>query len=477
MVHSLLRCGLHGVVLLATLWALPALGDTIVLKSGRRIQAGAVEERGDRIYWETEEGRFSLPKRLIERIERSNAPLAARRLANKAAVAPPTFDDSIINEVVVNGRVNRDLVAKLELEASRGTLADKLRAAAAHAAIAQHLDAQNDLAGAIASAERALAFAPAHAPLLLYLADLYYSNRDYARALEVLERAERDRSLAFEVLRLRGLILYEQEKLEAAIAAWRQALRLRTDGEIPTWLERAEREAHVAAGYREAASGRFTLRYSSDAGTTSARLVREVMAALERDFDDLASQLNYLPREPIVVVLYAEGGFSRVTGVPPWVDAVHDGKIRVPTAGLSSLTPHLRNILRHELSHAFIQEKSRNRAPHWLHEGLGQWFEGTRSAAQPNLLRQVAAQGRLPLASIDSLILGSQFQEVAAGYILALVVVETLMDSGGLNGVNRLLEELGRGASLDAALRVAYRMDSAGLEQVVLESLRRRTGG
>ena len=375
----------------------------------------------------------------------------------------------------MNGQVNRELVVKLELEASRGNPEDKLRAAAAHAVIAQHLEAQNDLAGAIGSAERAVAFAPTHTQLLLYLAGLYYSNRDYARALEVLERAERDRNLAFDVLRLRGLILYEQEKLEAAIATWRQALRLRAGSEVQSWLERAEREAQVAAGYHEAASGRFTLRYSSDGGTTSPRLVREVMAALERDFDYLASQLNYLPREPIVVVLYAEGGFSRVTGVPPWVDAVHDGKIRVPTQGLSSLTPYLRNVLRHELSHAFIQEKSRNRAPHWLHEGLGQWFEGTRSAAQQNLLRQVAAQGRLPIASIDSLILSSRYQEVAAGYILALVIVETLMDSGGLNGVNRLLEELARGASLDAALRVAYRMDSEGLEQVVLESLRRRT--
>jgi len=466
---------LRGFVLLATLWAVPALGDTIVLKSGRRIQAGAVEERGDRVYWETEEGRFSLSKRLVERIERSDAPLASRRLAGKASVVPPTLDDSIVSEVVVNGQVNRELVAKLELEASRGNPEDKFRAAAAHAAIAQHLDAQNDLAGAIGSAERALTFAPTHTQLLLYLAGLYYSNRDYARALEVLERAERDRNLAFDVLRLRGLILYEQEKLEAAIATWNQALRLRTDSEIQTWLERAEREARVSAGYHEAASGRFTLRYSSDGGTTSPRLVREVMAALERDFDYLASQLNYLPREPIVVVLYAEGGFSRVTGVPPWVDAVHDGKVRVPTQGLSSLTPHLRNVLRHELSHAFIQEKSRNRAPHWLHEGLGQWFEGTRSAAQQNLLRQVAAQGRLPIARIDSLILSSRYQEVAAGYILALVIVETLMDSGGLNGVNRLLEELARGASLDAALRVAYRMDSEGLERVVLESLRRRT--
>ena len=43
-----------------------------------------------------------------------------------------------------------------------------------------------------------------------------------------------------------------------------------------------------------------------------------------------------------------------------------------------------------------------------------------------------------------------------------------------MNGINRLLEELGRGASWEAALRAGYRMDSAELERAVLDSLRRR---
>lgn len=462
---------------LALCWllALPTLlaADVIVLKNGRRIEAASVEERGDRVYWESEAGRLSVPKRLVERIERGDAPLTSPRLVEKLPLAVAPLEEGVPGDVIVDGQVNRERVAQLENQASQGDASAKLNAAAAHAVIAQHLSAEGNAAGAVASLERALVFAPNHPRLLFHLASLHYTQRDYARALEALERAAREPALAFEVFRLRGLIHYEMEKLELAVAAWKQALALRADAELQNWLERAEREARAATGYQETGSRRFTLRYSGEAAA-SPRLVREVFDMLEREFDNFSSQFNYLPREPIVVLLYTNEAFTSVTGAPIWVDAVHDGKIRVPAQGLSSLTPRLRDVLRHELSHAFIQEKSRNRAPRWLHEGLGQWFEGARSSRDADLLQRVAAGGRLPLAGIEASIYGASFEEVAMGYALALAVVETMLDLYRMNGINRLLEELARGASLDTALTAAYRMNSAQLEEVVLDSLRRR---
>lgn len=467
-----------GPLVLALVLAGGLAADTIVLKSGRRIEAWAVEQRGDRVYWETEAGRLSLPRRLVERIERSpevSGPPRSAGLAGKVAGASlATLDAAGVGEVVVNGQVNRELVAQLENQADRGDATARVRAAAAHAAVAEHFYAAGDVAAAIGSLERALVYAPNHPVLLLNLASLYYTQRDFPRALEALERAGRERALAFEVLRLRGMIQYEMEKLDAAIASWKQALALRADAEVQQWVARAEREAGASAGYRETGSGRFTLRYSGEAAA-SPRLVREVMETLERDFSDLSSRLDYLPREPLVVVLYTNEAFTSVTGVPAWVDAVHDGKIRVLVQGLTSLTGgRLREVLRHELSHAFIQEKSRGRAPLWLHEGLGQWFEGVRSSGKAHVLRQAAEGGPVSVAGIEALLHAGSFEEVSAGYLLALAVVETMMDIYGINGINRLLEELGRGASLEAALRAGYRMDVAELEDTVRERLRRR---
>lgn len=468
-----MRRGFLGLVL-TILFAAPATADTIVLKSGRRIEAWVVEERGARVYWETEEGRFSLPKRLIERIERSDVPPPPRRLAEKSPVSPlASVEADVARQVVVNGQVDREQVARLENEARSGDPGAQQRAAAAHVAIARHLYGKGDIAGALTSVERALIFSPDQPALLVDLAALYYLQRDYPHALEALERAARHREVAFEVLRLRGLIQYEQEKLEAAIATWKQALALRADADVQRWLERAEREAQAAAGYQETGRGRFTLRYSGEA-TASPRVVREVMDTLERDFNDLSSQFDYLPRQPIVVLLYTNEAFSNVTGAPAWVDALHDGKIRVPAQGLTGVTPRLREVLRHELTHAFVQEKSRNRAPRWLHEGLGQWFEGQRSSRQASLLRQLAERGRMPIAGIEALIHAGSFEEVSAGYLLALVVVEMMMDSYGMNGVNRVLEQLGAGASFEEALRAGYRMDAAELERATLDWIRRR---
>lgn len=470
MSRRLARAGLLTLLAVTTLTA-----DVIVLKSGRRIQAWSVEVKGDHVWWETQAGRFGLPWRLVERIERDEAaPALPPLVENAAVVSLPTLDDAMVAQVIVNGRIDRELVARLENEASRGDTAAQRRAAAAHAAVGQFLYAQADLVGAIASVERALAFAPNHPVLLLNLATLYYLQRDFPHALDALERAARGDSYTFEVNRLKGLVYYEQEKLDAAIRAWKQALAVRPEGEVQNWLARAEREAGAAAGYGERGSGRFLLRYSGAVSGRQSGLVREVMQTLERDFDDLTHEFDYLPRGRIVVLLYTEKAFNDVTSAPSWVDAVHDGKIRVPIQGLTSVTRRLRRVLRHELTHAFVHEKSRGQAPRWLHEGLAEWFEGARTANYGEVMRQVVERGRLPITNLNALLSAGSYEEVATGYALALAVVESMIELYGMSGITRLLDELGRGASLEAAVRAGYRMDLAGLERRVLDSLRRR---
>jgi len=467
------RLALAGLLTLLAVVTLAA--DVIVLKSGRRIQAWSVEVKGERVWWETQAGQFSLPRHLVERIERDEVGSALPPLAESAPVVSlPALDAAGVAQVISSGRIDRELLARLEDEASRGDDAARWRAAAAHAAVGQFLYKQGDLGGAIASVARALAFAPNHPVLLLNLASLYYLQRDFPQALEALERATRTASYAFEVNRLKGLVYYEQEKLDAAIRAWKQALAIRPEQEVQNWLARAEREAGAVADYSERGSGRFLLRYSGAVNAHQSELVREVMQILERDFDDFTHEFDYLPQERIVVLLYTDEAFSNVTGAPAWVGAVHDGKIRVPVQGLTSVTPQLRQVLRHELTHAFVLEKSRGRAPRWLHEGLAGWFEGRRAASYGDVVRPVAERGRLAIASLDALLSAGSYEEVAAGYALALAVVESMLELYGMNGIVRLLEELGRGASLEAAVRAGYRMDLAALERAVQDLLRRR---
>src|SRR5579859_7466667 len=54
-----------------------ARADTIVLKNGRRIVALSVREAGDKVIYETSAGELSLPKSIVDHIEKDGGVLMA----------------------------------------------------------------------------------------------------------------------------------------------------------------------------------------------------------------------------------------------------------------------------------------------------------------------------------------------------------------------------------------------------------------
>jgi hypothetical protein len=65
--------------------------DTIVLKNGRRITAMNVREEGDKVTYETSAGQLSLPKSIVDHIEKGGAVSmsADTPAAAAASLAPP----------------------------------------------------------------------------------------------------------------------------------------------------------------------------------------------------------------------------------------------------------------------------------------------------------------------------------------------------------------------------------------------------
>src|SRR5258708_38324460 len=69
-----------------------AAADTIVLKNGRRIIALNAVEEGDKVKYQTSAGELSLPKSIVDHIEKGGSvPLAGSPGADAAnlAIAPP----------------------------------------------------------------------------------------------------------------------------------------------------------------------------------------------------------------------------------------------------------------------------------------------------------------------------------------------------------------------------------------------------
>src|SRR5215471_7057117 len=66
--------------------------DTIVLKNGRRIAALSVTELGDKIQYETSSGTLTLPRAIVDHIERGGSPGAIAQSAASLAITPPALE-------------------------------------------------------------------------------------------------------------------------------------------------------------------------------------------------------------------------------------------------------------------------------------------------------------------------------------------------------------------------------------------------
>ncbi len=160
-------------------------------------------------------------------------------------------------------------------------------------------------------------------------------------------------------------------------------------------------------------------------------------------FATLESQLDFSPPEQIGVILYTEQSFADITRAPSWAGAINDGRIRIPVQGLTSVTPELGRVLKHELTHSFVGQKSHGRAPTWLQEGVAQYMEGRRTTSVGALLDE-ANQGLVPtLGALEGSWMGLSASSAAMAYAWSLAVVESIVQAGGMSDVSRLLDRSG----------------------------------
>src|SRR6267143_2138200 len=90
-----IRTVLLGVALLSVCGG--AAADTIVLKNGRRIIALSAVEEGDKVKYLTSAGELSLPKSIVDHIEKGAAGLmggSPGAAAANLAIAPPAMESS-----------------------------------------------------------------------------------------------------------------------------------------------------------------------------------------------------------------------------------------------------------------------------------------------------------------------------------------------------------------------------------------------
>lgn len=458
-----------------------AAADTIVLKNGRRIVASNVTEDAEHVSYETPAGQMRIPKSIVLRIERDNQSYASAAGADTSPpVSAPQIEplrgyEDMQRLTIHDDSIDFGYIAKLETEARLGGKAAIEKVAAAHYAAAQFLLSKGDTDDAIDHYRQALVFAPDNTGLLLNLAVLNLRESHFTAALDPLEHARRvtpDSSpVAADIAKLEGWAYSGANKLDKAIEEWKRSEKLRPDSEVEQALEKAQRDKSEEESYREGETAHFNLKYY---GGAAPDLARAILRVLEDDFRDLESQLDYTPPESIGVILYTEQSFADITRAPGWVGALNDGRLRIPVQGLSSVTPELAHVLKHELTHSFVGQKSHGRAPTWLQEGVAQYMEGRRSASVAAALVDASAQGGVPsLAALEGSWMGLPENSAALAYAWSLAVVESIIQAGGTSDISRLLDRVATSPSTEAACREALHSSYADLEQQAVAYLKR----
>jgi tetratricopeptide (TPR) repeat protein len=456
-----------------------AHADKIVLKNGRTIVASNVREDGDKIRYETSAGELSLPKSIVDHIEKgglmpmTESPAAAAanlNLAPPSAEVTPTGNE-IDSAVVHGGAIDRDYIAKLESDAHPGNARANAKAAMAHHAAAQFELTHGDLEHALSDEQTAVTFEPEQPVLLMNVAYLYLKRSEYKQSLDYLEKAKRAAPQHADVYKLEGWAYYGLNKQNDAIEAWKKSLSLRPDSDTQAALDKALRDKAEEDSYRENESAHFQLKYSGEAEPA---LAHDVLHTLEVHFEEISSELGYTPPEPIGVVLYTQQAFADITRAPGWVGALNDGRIRVPVQGLTSVNSELSRVLKHELTHSFIQQKTRGRAPTWIQEGVAQWMEGKRSEESATVLVQIYDAGQAaPLGKLEGSWMGLSSDMARYAYAWALANVEYIVETQGMTDIERLLDGIAQGGTTEQTTQDILHDSYNDLQQATVDYLKK----
>ncbi|HXZ33831.1 MAG TPA: peptidase MA family metallohydrolase [Terriglobales bacterium] len=436
--------------------------DVIHLKNGRTIWAEHVREEGTRIEYEIGDDSYSIPKSLVERVEAGGASPAAVGAHDSHDL--PMFvlsdtsnqDSTLAEKIVHDGQVDEQELSRLEQSGNASV------AASAYFNAGKYEFDHGNLVKARPYLEAALRFDGENPSALNYYAVLLAKTGHASEALPYAERAVRAAPNSADSLTVLGYVQYSADRDQEAIRTWKRSLELRPDSMVQNYLAKAERDASVQANYSESESSHFTLHYEGE--QTSESLRNQLLATLDSEYDDLVRELGISPRNNIPVVLYTKQTFFDVTQAPAWSGAINDGKLRIPVQGVTSVTPELARVLKHELAHSFINQLSIGRCPQWLNEGIAQFVEPKPLTYGSRLAELYKAQQEIPLNALEGSFAHLSSAQANLAYAESLAAAQYISETYGVSDVQRILERLGQGSSTEAALREILHSSYADLE-------------
>lgn len=241
-------------------------------------------------------------------------------------------------------------------------------------------------------------------------------------------------------------------KLEDAIELAQKLPEADRRDDLALLLERWQREFAVEAEFWQDMSIHFELSYDArhqDLVTG----YQEVLDRAEAAYADLRDFFGFDPvferQKRIRITLYRRDNFTQVTGLASWAGGAFDGTVRLPVEDLSADLHQMSLLLRHELTHAFL-DGLKPSVPGWLNEGLAQYLSGEREVVLRRA-KAVLSGDLVPLANLTGPFssLGDA-KAVTRAYTESLAAVDAIAQRFGETLLADMLTELRRPAEADA---------------------------
>jgi len=467
--------------------------ETIRLKNGRSIVADNVRETDGKVEYEIGDNTYRIPKSLVDKIESSVPSLsdptfatpspAARPqtpadMAYKPATPVPAAGSNYDFKVPANDpslKVVHDGKVDLEILNQLDSVGNRTSASAGYFLAARFEYDRGDRELARRYFERALGYAPDNAMILTHYAALLIQTGHARDAINYAEHAVQIAPDSADSLSILGYAYFSADRARDAISPWEKSLQVRADEKLQALLDRTKRELSVEASYSERDTGRFTLRYEGSATRDSLR--QQIVSALDKDYDELTSELGISPYQNVPVILYTEQAFFDVTQAPTWTGALNDGKLRIPIRGIDYVTPELARVLKHELTHSFINQASAGRCPQWLNEGIAQMEEGRTLGTRAARLAQIYKENsQIPLHALEGSFMKFSSAEALIAYDESLAGALYIRDTYGASDFRRLLERVRQGGTFEQAMTDVLRVDYSRFERDLGDYLLQKTG-
>ncbi len=443
-----------------------AVAEVIHLKNGRTIYADQVHENGSHLEYEIGEDSYAIPKSAVERIEAGGVrPERASTAGGNDSREVPSFtpadevkgEPEVIDKIIRDGKVDADALAAIEQQGNTRVTA------AAYFIAGKHEMEQTNFSKARTHFETALHFEGQNPTILNYYVALLLRTGNAVEALPYAERAVRIAPDSPDTLAILGYAQYASDRNKDAIRSWKRSLQLRPDVQVQKYLEKAERDASAETDFTQNESSHFTLKY--EGRQTPESLRRDLVSTLESHYADLVRDLGVAPRGSIAVILYTDQAFFDVTQSPSWAGAVNDGKLRIPVNGMSSVTPELSRVLKHELAHSFINQLSGGRCPQWLNEGIAEAMEPKSLSSRGRRLAELfKSQQEIPFNALEGSFMRFSPMEALLAYDESLAAVQFIIDTQGASDLQRVLQRLAEGNSTETALRATIHDDYGQLQ-------------